>query len=161
MTQPDVDTVITFLRDLQDRVCADIETQEGGDHGGFREDVWERPGGGSGRSRVLEDGSVIEKGGVNFSHVLGDRLPPPATARRPELEGRGFEAMGVSVIFQSGWKAEKCTGTLGPRFSLIHAASSWSSLSESFSPGIRSVVISNQTSVSCRRYLSVSRTLAR
>lgn len=99
MTQPDVAAVLTFLRDLQDRVCADIETQEGGDHGGFREDVWERPGGGGGRSRVLEHGSVIEKGGVNFSHVLGDRLPPSATARQPELEGRGFEAMGVSVIF--------------------------------------------------------------
>jgi coproporphyrinogen III oxidase len=99
MREPDVAAVRTYLRDLQDRVCADIETQEGGVQGGFREDVWERPGGGDGLSRVLESGSVIEKGAVNFSHVLGDRLPPSASVRRPELEGRRFEAMGVSVIF--------------------------------------------------------------
>ena len=63
----------------------------------FREDSWERPEGGGGRTRVLE-GSVIERAGVNFSHVRGNELPPTATARRPELAGRAFEAMGVSAI---------------------------------------------------------------
>jgi coproporphyrinogen III oxidase len=98
---PDAEAIGSYLRDLQDRICAVIEAQEGsaGSGRGFHEDAWERPGGGGGRSRVLEGGAVIEKGGVNFSHVRGDRLPPSASARRPELEGRGFEAMGVSVIF--------------------------------------------------------------
>ena len=70
---------------------------EAEDEGAFREDSWERPEGGGGRTRVLE-GSVIERAGVNFSHVRGNELPPTATARRPELAGRGFEAMGVSTI---------------------------------------------------------------
>ena len=99
MPEPDVAAVLTYLHDLQERICAEIEAQEGVDGAAFREDSWDRPGGGGGRSRVLEQGLVIEKGGVNFSHVMGDRLPPSASVRRPELEGRSFEAMGVSVIF--------------------------------------------------------------
>ncbi|HET8704771.1 MAG TPA: oxygen-dependent coproporphyrinogen oxidase [Pseudomonadales bacterium] len=63
----------------------------------WREDSWERAEGGGGRSRVLE-GSIIEKGGVNFSHVYGTKLPPSATAHRPELAGRSFQAMGVSLV---------------------------------------------------------------
>ncbi len=99
MTAPDVAAILSYLRNLQEQICTDIESQEGEGGTLFREDVWQRPEGGGGRSRVLEAGKVIEKGGVNFSHVLGDRLPPSASIRRPELEGRSFEAMGVSVIF--------------------------------------------------------------
>lgn len=90
--------ILTYLRSLQDRICVEIQTIEPGE-GEFREDVWDRPEGGGGRSRVLETGDVIEKGGVNFSHVTGKQLPATASARRPELAGRSFEAMGVSVIF--------------------------------------------------------------
>ena len=64
----------------------------------FFEDSWQRPAGGGGRTRVIENGAVIEKGGVNFSHVFGSGLPPSASAHRPELAGRGFEALGVSLV---------------------------------------------------------------
>jgi len=65
----------------------------------FAEDVWERPGGGGGRSRVLAEGGVFEQAGVGFSHVFGPGLPPSATAQRPDLAGRSFEAIGVSLVF--------------------------------------------------------------
>ncbi len=90
----DKEGVKEYLLGLQDRICASLVAEDGGS---FREDDWERPGGGGGRSRVLA-GGVIEKAGVNFSHVKGSELPAAASARRPELAGRGFEAMGVSVI---------------------------------------------------------------
>jgi coproporphyrinogen III oxidase len=96
MSQPDLDAVRNYLLDLQDRICdalASIDAEQG-----FREDQWQRPQGGGGRSRVLEGGAVFEKAGINFSHVHGDRLPPSATADRPELAGRSFEAMGVSLV---------------------------------------------------------------
>lgn len=96
---PEVESVLFYLRGLQDDICARIEAIEGDGGGRFHEDAWTRVAGGGGRSRVLEDGRVIEKGGVNLSRVSGQRLPPSASARRPELEGRVFEAMGVSVIF--------------------------------------------------------------
>jgi len=92
----DIPAVEHYLRDLQDRICNALAEEGGGT--GFREDTWDRPGGGGGRSRVLEDGEVFEKAGVNFSHVHGDRLPPSATAQRPELAGRSFQAMGVSLV---------------------------------------------------------------
>jgi coproporphyrinogen III oxidase len=98
-TPPDVAAVRSYLQELQERICSEIERQEGVAGATFHEDAWDRPAGGGGRSRVLEQGAIIEKGGVNFSHVIGDRLPPSASVRRPELEGRSFEAMGVSVIF--------------------------------------------------------------
>lgn len=85
-----------YLLELQDRICATLERCDGTAH--FRGDAWSRDEGGGGRTRVLEEGAVFEKGGVNFSHVRGAALPPSATARRPELAGRGFEAMGVSVV---------------------------------------------------------------
>ena len=88
------DGVKEYLLGLQDRICAELVAEDGGS---FREDAWEREQGGGGRTRVLE-GEVIEKAGVNFSHVVGDELHRAASARRPELAGRGFEAMGVSVI---------------------------------------------------------------
>ncbi len=92
---PDTDTVRHYLLALQDRIC-DALTEVDGQ--AFREDAWEREQGGGGRSRVLEEGEVFEKAGVNFSHVFGDGLPPSATAARPELEGRRFQAMGVSLV---------------------------------------------------------------
>lgn len=82
--------------DLQDRICAALADCDGAET--FKEDSWEREEGGGGRSRVLVEGGVIEKGGVNFSHVTGGRLPASATAHRPELAGRSFEAMGVSLV---------------------------------------------------------------
>ena len=64
----------------------------------FRSDAWQRPAGGGGISRLIEDGNFFERGGCNFSHVMGDNLPPSATAGRPELAGASFEAMGVSLV---------------------------------------------------------------
>lgn len=64
----------------------------------FQSDEWTRPAGGGGISRVIEEGEIFERGGVNFSHVTGSQLPASATAGRPELAGRGFEAMGVSLV---------------------------------------------------------------
>lgn len=92
----DITAVKTFLLDLQDQICDELAAVDGGQV--FQEDSWQRDGGGGGRSRVLVDGAVIEKGGVNFSHVYGDQLPPSATANRPELAGRSFQAMGVSLV---------------------------------------------------------------
>jgi len=93
---PDTESVRLYLLDLQDRICAAFEAEDGGAR--FREDAWERPGGGGGRTRVMQQGAVFEQGGINFSHVFGERLPPSATASRPELAGRGFQAMGVSLV---------------------------------------------------------------
>jgi coproporphyrinogen III oxidase len=90
----DKEGVKEYLLGLQDRICASLVAEDGGN---FREDDWERPGGGGGRSRVLA-GGVIEKAGVNFSHVMGRELPAAASARRPELAGGGLAARGVSVI---------------------------------------------------------------
>ena len=81
---------------LQDRICSAIEDVETAVK--FTEDNWQRPAGGGGCSRVLRLGSVFEQAGINFSHVHGDRLPPSATAQRPELAGRSFQAMGVSLV---------------------------------------------------------------
>ncbi len=96
MNEPDVDAVKDYLLDLQDRICDALTTEDG--QGGFREDAWERPAGGGGRTRVLAEGAVFEQAGVNFSHVFGDALPPSATAHRPELAGRRFQALGVSLV---------------------------------------------------------------
>lgn len=97
MSEPiDLNAAKQALMALQDRICRELEAEDGG--GRFREDSWVRAEGGGGRSRVLENGTVIEKGGVNFSHVHGNKLPPSATAHRPELAGRSFQAMGVSLV---------------------------------------------------------------
>lgn len=87
----------SYLLTLQDRISAAIEAEDGAAR--FREDSWERPEGGGGRSRVLTGGSVFEQAGVGFSHVFGPGLPPSATVHRPEFAGRGFEALGVSLVF--------------------------------------------------------------
>lgn len=96
MSQVDIAAVKQYLLALQDRICEELAAEDGGAN--FVEDAWERPGGGGGRSRVISNGVVFEQGGVNFSHVFGDTLPPSATAQRPELAGRSFQAMGVSLV---------------------------------------------------------------
>jgi coproporphyrinogen III oxidase len=95
-TLPDKAAVKAYLLDLQDRICNALAAEDGG--AGFVEDNWTRAEGGGGRTRVLANGAVIEKGGVNFSHVHGTQMPASATAHRPELAGRAFEAMGVSLV---------------------------------------------------------------
>ncbi len=97
MNTPDISAVSSYLLDLQERICKSIEQLEEGGHA-FREDQWQREEGGGGRSRVLEEGAVFEKAGINFSHVHGGQLPVSATAQRPELAGRSFEALGVSLV---------------------------------------------------------------
>ncbi len=88
--------VANYLKSLQDSICSAISEVDGSQ---FVEDRWQHANGsGGGRTRVLAGGEVIEKGGVNFSHVLGDKLPPAATNKRPELAGKKFEAMGVSLV---------------------------------------------------------------
>ena len=96
MSQVDVAAVKQYLLSLQDAICQQLEAEDG--VATFVEDNWQRDGGGGGRTRVLTDGAVFEQGGVNFSHVFGDKLPPSATAQRPELAGRSFQAMGVSLV---------------------------------------------------------------
>ena len=94
---PDPAAVRAYLLDLQDRLYAGVEAEDG--DGRFREEEWGRAEGGGGRSRVLAEGAVFEQAGVGFSHVFGPEMPPSATAQRPELAGRGFEALGVSLVF--------------------------------------------------------------
>ena len=93
----DIQAVKQYLLALQDRICEELSEIDG--KKGFIEDAWQHEQGeGGGRTRVLADGAVIEKGGVNFSHVFGDELPAAATAKRPELSGKPFQAMGVSLV---------------------------------------------------------------
>ncbi len=92
----DIATVESYLCDLQDRLCAGFEQADG--EARFHVDRWERPEGGGGETRVMRDGAVFESAGVNFSLVHGTRLPPSATAHRPQLAGRHWRAMGVSVV---------------------------------------------------------------
>lgn len=93
---PNTADVIDYFTRLQDSICQSVESLDG--KSSFLEDSWTRPGGGGGRSRVMTDGAVFEQGGVNFSHVHGEGLPPSAVAARPELAGASFEAMGVSLV---------------------------------------------------------------
>lgn len=92
----DISAVKEYLLGLQDEICEQLALEDGG--ATFTEETWEREQGGGGRTRVLTEGTVIEKGGVNFSHVFGNQLPASATANRPELAGRSFQAMGVSLV---------------------------------------------------------------
>ena len=89
------DAVHGFLSGLQDRIVAELEKLDGAP---FRRDAWTRPEGGGGVTRVIEDGRLFERGGVNLSRVQGERLPPSATAARPQLAGQRYEAMGVSLV---------------------------------------------------------------
>ncbi|MDB5802534.1 MAG: oxygen-dependent coproporphyrinogen oxidase [Rhodocyclales bacterium] len=88
-------TVRSYLLELQSRIVASLEAFDGKT---FHTDSWQRPDGGSGITRVIENGNFFERGGVNFSHVIGDKLPPSASANRPELEGAAYEALGVSLV---------------------------------------------------------------
>ena len=95
MSPTDSTAVRDYLCDLQTRIVAALAASDGTP---FLEDSWQREEGGGGISRVIEGGKLFERGGVNFSHVMGSKLPPSATASRPELAGAGFEAMGVSLV---------------------------------------------------------------
>ncbi len=96
MSTPDSAVVKAFLLDLQSRICHGLQALDGSAE--FVEDSWKREEGGGGQSRVLTKGAVFEQAGVNFSHVTGASMPASATAHRPELAGRSFEAMGVSLV---------------------------------------------------------------
>lgn len=85
-----------YLLSLQDQMCESLAAIDG--RARFHEDAWDRDGGGGGRSRVLQQGDVFEQAGVNFSHVHGERLPASASASRPEIAGRSFEALGISSV---------------------------------------------------------------
>jgi coproporphyrinogen III oxidase len=87
--------VLEYLSDLQNRIVSALEALDGRP---FKTDSWQRPEGGGGITRVIEDGNLFERGGVNLSHVQGKQLPPSATASRPQLAGRPWEAMGVSLV---------------------------------------------------------------
>jgi coproporphyrinogen III oxidase len=87
--------VSDYLVGLQNRITSELERVDGK---GFVRDRWDRPEGGGGETRVIEEGKLFERGGVNFSRVQGERLPAAASAARPELAGRGFEATGVSLV---------------------------------------------------------------
>ncbi len=96
MSKPDIQAVKAYLLDLQERICAELEAEDGGAR--FIEDAWQREQGGGGRTRVLSGGAAFEQAGVNFSEVFGGQMPASATAHRPELAGRNFRAMGVSLV---------------------------------------------------------------
>ncbi|MDC0833856.1 oxygen-dependent coproporphyrinogen oxidase [Geitlerinema sp. CS-897] len=85
-----------FMKELQDEICQGLEQIDGRER--FREDSWERPEGGGGRSRVIREGDIFEQGGVNFSEVFGPQLPPSILKQRPEAEGHGFYATGTSMV---------------------------------------------------------------
>ena len=94
--QPDPQAVKHYLLQLQDTICQSLAATDGG--GEFIHDAWDRPEGGGGISRVIGGGKVFEKGGVNFSHVMGNTMPPSATAHRPHLAGAPWQAMGLSLV---------------------------------------------------------------
>jgi coproporphyrinogen III oxidase len=100
MNDSEFQQVITYLKSLQNNICKSLEGLESNDKQTpvkFAEDAWQHANGGGGRTRVLR-GVLFESAGVNFSHVLGEKLPASATAKRPELAGSGFEASGVSLV---------------------------------------------------------------
>ncbi|MCK9379899.1 MAG: oxygen-dependent coproporphyrinogen oxidase [Sulfuritalea sp.] len=91
----DIASIRDYFTGLQDRIVGKLEAIEGQP---FLRDAWDRPQGGGGISRLIEEGKVFERGGVNFSHVKGEQMPVSATAHRPELAGRRWQAMGVSLV---------------------------------------------------------------
>ncbi|MEX2481755.1 MAG: oxygen-dependent coproporphyrinogen oxidase [Gammaproteobacteria bacterium] len=96
VTEDEVAQVEAWLQQLQDAICTALQALE--ENARFHEDVWHRPQGGGGRTRVLANGTTFEQAGVNFSRIAGSSLPAAATARRPQLAGRSFRAMGVSLV---------------------------------------------------------------
>lgn len=95
MQKLDLEAIKKYLLALQDKICSALEKEDGNK---FLEDNWLRAEGGGGKTRVLENGAFIERAGVNFSHVFGANLPPSATLQRPELVGRHFQALGLSLV---------------------------------------------------------------
>src|SRR3954469_1167720 len=91
-----VQAVRDYLVNLQQAIVSRFEALDGQP---FLRDEWTRAEGGGGVTRILEGGNLLERGGVGFSHVTGTKLPPSATAHRPEIAGRQWEAMGVSLVF--------------------------------------------------------------
>ena len=91
-----IELVKSYLLELQNNICNELEQIDG--QGKFLEESWTRPQGGGGLTRVMNKGLVFEKAGVNFSHVTGGELPPSASISRPELAGRHFTALGVSLV---------------------------------------------------------------
>lgn len=96
MNYPDIERIKAYLQSLQDTICQKITELDGKET--FLEQTWERTEGGGGRSRVLTQGALFEQAGVNFSHIKGEKMPASATAHRPELAGRSYQAMGVSLV---------------------------------------------------------------
>jgi coproporphyrinogen III oxidase len=96
MSDPDIQSIRTYLLDLQHSISASLQSEDGVAR--FEEDLWDYPSGGGGKTRILRNGDTFEQAGVNFSHVYSDNLPPAATAQRPELAGRSFHAIGVSLV---------------------------------------------------------------
>ena len=94
--QADITAIKTYLQSLQETICTELLRFESDQN--FRQDVWKRQMGGGGCSRVLSNGAVFEQAGINFSHVFGDALPASASAHRPDLSGRHFQALGVSLV---------------------------------------------------------------
>ena len=93
---PDIEKVKTYLLGLQNQICAAFRGEDPALE--YIEEEWQREEGGGGRTRLMRNGDYFEQAGVNFSHVHGKQLPPSASAQRPELAGRSFEAMGVSLV---------------------------------------------------------------
>jgi coproporphyrinogen III oxidase len=116
----EVGAVREYLVGLQTRIVSQLEAADGKP---FRHDSWRRPEGGGGTSCLVEEGHVFERGGVNFSHVRGGTLPPSASASRPDLAGRSFEAMGVSLVLHPR-NPYVPTVHMNVRFLLAHAATS-------------------------------------
>lgn len=96
MALPETEAVRQYLLTLQDAICSRLTAVD--QKNTFKEESWTRPEGGGGISRVISEGAVFEKGGVNFSHVMGATMPPSATAHRPQLAGAPWQAMGVSLV---------------------------------------------------------------
>ncbi|MBS0922882.1 oxygen-dependent coproporphyrinogen oxidase [Providencia sp. JGM181] len=96
MNYPDIERIKAYFQSLQDTICQKITELDGKET--FLEQTWERTEGGGGRSRVLTQGALFEQAGVNFSHIKGEKMPASATAHRPELTGRSYQAMGVSLV---------------------------------------------------------------
>lgn len=117
MSSPDKAAVSVYLQQLQQQICDALERCDG--QARFQTDAWDRDArhglGGGGVTRVIQNGNVIEQGGVNFSHVIGESLPPSATAHRPDLAGRAFEAMGVSLVIHP-WNPYVPTSHANVRF---------------------------------------------
>lgn len=91
----DLNTIVDFFKSLQDDICLELENADG--MGKFKEDLWDRPAGGGGRTRVIENGRLLEKGGVNFSHVFGT-MPDVITEKLGLPKGVHFDATGVSIV---------------------------------------------------------------